>query len=42
VWIPKENIFLIDLEWTDAEQVKLKELVERYTSRGASTAWRAH
>jgi len=42
VRIPKENAHLIDLEWTDDEQAKLKALVERYTSRGAPGAWRVH
>jgi len=40
--IPKDNAHLIDLEWTEDEQAKLKTLVERYTSRGASGAWRVH
>jgi len=39
---PKENAHLIHLEWTEDEQPKLKTLVERYTSRGASGAWRVH
>jgi len=38
----KENAHLVDLEWTEDEQAKLKTLVERYTSRGASGAWRVH
>jgi len=42
VWIVKENAHLIDLEWTEDEQAKLKTLVERYTLRGASGAWRVH
>ena len=42
VWIPKENAHLVDLEWIVEEQAKLKTLVERYTSRGASGAWRVH
>jgi hypothetical protein len=42
VRIPKENAHLVDLEWTEDEQAKLKTLVERYTSRGASGAWRVH
>jgi hypothetical protein len=42
VRIPKENAHLVDLEWTEDEQAKLKSLVERYTSRGASGAWRVH
>jgi len=42
VWIPNENAHLVDLEWTDDEQAKLQTLVERYTSRGASGAWRVH
>jgi len=39
---PKDNAHLVDLEWTEEEQAKLKNLVERYTSRGASGAWRVH
>ena len=39
VRIPKENAHLVDLEWTEDEQAKLKTLVEVYTSRGASGAW---
>jgi len=42
VQIPKENAELIDLEWTEEEQAHLKTLVERYTLRGASGAWRVH
>jgi len=38
VRILKENAHLIDLEWTEDEQAKLKALVERYTSLGASSA----
>ena len=38
--IPKVNAHLDDLKWTDEGQVKLKALVERYTSPGASVAWR--
>jgi len=30
------------LAWTEDEQAKLKALVERYTSRGSSGAWRVH
>jgi hypothetical protein len=40
--IPKENAHLDNLKWTEHEPAKLKILVERYTSRGASRAWRAH
>jgi len=36
VQIPKENLHIIDLKWTEDEQAKLKTLVERYTSQGAS------
>jgi len=36
VRIPKENAHLVDLEWTEDEPAKLKTLVERYTSQGAS------
>jgi len=42
VWIPKENAHLVDLEWTEDMQAKLKTLVVRYTSRGGSGAWRVH
>jgi len=42
VLIPKENGYLVDVEWTEDEQAKLETLVERYTSRGASGAWRVH
>jgi len=42
VWIPKEKAHLVDLEWTEEEQAKLKTLVERYASQGASAAWRVH
>jgi hypothetical protein len=42
VQIPKENAHLVDLQLTEDEQAKLKSLVERYTSRGASGAWRVH
>ena len=42
VRIPKENAHLVDLEWTEEERAKLKTLVERYTSLGASGAWRVH
>jgi hypothetical protein len=40
VHILKENSHLIHLEWNEDEQAKLKSLVERYTSQGASVAWR--
>jgi len=42
VRIPIKNVHLIDLEWTEDEQAKLNTLVERYTLRGASGAWRVH
>ena len=42
VWIPKEDSHHGDLEWTEHKQAKLKTLVERYTSQGASGAWRVH
>jgi len=42
VRIQKENAHLVDLEWTEDEQAKQKALVERYTSRCASGAWRVH
>jgi hypothetical protein len=38
VWIMKENTHLVDFEWTEAEQAKLKTLVERYTLQGTSEA----
>jgi len=31
VWIPKKDAPLIDLQWTEKEQTKLKTLVQRYT-----------
>jgi len=42
VQIPRENAHLLHPKWTEEEQAKLKTLVERYTSRGASGAWRVH
>jgi len=42
VQIPKANAHLVDLEWTEEEQAKLKTLAERYTSWGASGVWRVH
>ena len=42
VRIPEENAHLIELERTENEQAQLKTLVEKYTSRGASVAWRVH
>jgi len=42
ILIPKANSHLIDLEGMEDEQPKLNTLVERYTSRGASGAWRVH
>jgi hypothetical protein len=42
VQISVENAHLVDLEWNQDEQAKLKTLVERYTSRGASGAWRVY
>ena len=42
VQIPKENAHLDDLEWTVDEQAESKTLVEKYTSQGASGAWRVH
>ena len=42
VRIPKENAHLVVLEWTEAEQAELKTVVKRYTSLGASGAWRVH
>jgi len=40
VQIPRENAHLMELEWTAEKVAKLKTTVERYTSRGASGAWR--
>jgi len=42
VRIPNENAHLIDLEGTVEEQAPLQTLVERYSLRGASGAWRVH
>ena len=42
VRILKENAHYVDLEWTEDEQAKLRNLVGRYNSRGASGAWRVH
>jgi hypothetical protein len=42
VWIPKQKAHLIDLGRTEDTQTTLQTLVERYTLRGASGAWRAH
>jgi len=42
VRIPKESVHVIDLEWTEEERAHLNTLVERYTLRGASGAWRVH
>jgi hypothetical protein len=42
VQTPKENAHLVDLEWTEDEQAKQMSHVERYTSRGASRAWKVH
>jgi len=30
-WIPKENAHLVDFEWIEDEQAKIKTLVERFT-----------
>jgi len=40
VWILMENAHLFDLEWTEDEQAELNTLLARYTSLGASGAWR--
>jgi len=40
VRILKQNAHLVDLEWTENQQAKLKTIVERFTSWGASGAWR--
>jgi len=42
VRISNKDAHLVDSEWSEEEQAKLKMLVERYTSQGASGAWRAH
>jgi len=42
VRIPKDNAHLVDPKWTADEQAKLKTIVEKYTSWGASGAWRVH
>jgi len=42
VRIPKENVHLIELVWTEEEQAHIKTLVERYTSRGTAGAWRVY
>ena len=42
IMIPKNNPHLIDLKWTTEEQEHPKTLVERYTSQGASEAWRVY
>jgi hypothetical protein len=42
VWIPKENVHLDNLQWTEQDQAKLKTLVERYTLQRASGVWRVH
>jgi hypothetical protein len=42
VKIPKNNAHLIDLEWTDDQQAKLKTLVEKYPFRYTSGACRVH
>jgi len=42
VRILKEIAHRVDPKWTEDKQAKLKTLVERYTSRGASGAWRVH
>ena len=42
VLILKENAHLVDLEWTEEEQAKLKTLVKKNTSQGAPGVWRVH
>jgi hypothetical protein len=42
VRIPKDHPHLVDLEWTEDEQAKLKAVVARYTSSGSSGALRVH
>jgi len=41
-WITKKHALLNDLEWTEDKQATLITLVERYTSRDGSGAWRVH
>jgi hypothetical protein len=36
------NAHLVNLEWTEDKDAKLKALVDRYTSHGSSGAWRVH
>jgi len=40
--MPKENAHLVDLEWNEDDQARVKTLVERYTSPGASGAWKVY
>jgi hypothetical protein len=40
--IPKENAHNVDFELNEDEQGKLNTRVEKYTSQGASEAWRVH
>jgi hypothetical protein len=40
--MPKENAHLLDHEWTEEEQPKLKTRAKRYISQSASGAWRVH
>jgi len=42
VLILMENVHFIDSEWTEDNQAKLKTCVQRYTSLGASGAWRVN
>jgi len=42
VRIPKENANLVDLDWTEEKQAKVRTSVEWYTLQGASGAWRVH
>jgi len=42
VRIPKDNAHLIDLQWTDNQQAKLKTLVKNYPFRGTLEECRVH
>jgi hypothetical protein len=42
VWIPRKYADLVDLACSEEDQAKLKILLVRYTSQGASEAYRVH
>jgi hypothetical protein len=42
VWIARRYADLVDLECSEEDQAKLKILLVRYTSQGASGAYRVH